>query len=54
VHEVHQAVVVVVVVRALGRVDGQHEVVAAEAVALRVLIGEDARLQQLVIGVADA
>lgn len=49
VHEVHEAVVVVVVVRALGRVDGQQQVVGAQAVALRVRIAEDARLQQLVV-----
>ena len=54
VHEVHEAVVVVVVVRALGRVDGQQQVVGAQAVALRVRVAEDARLQQLVVRVADA
>ncbi len=54
VHEVHEAVVVVVVVRALGRVGGQHEVVGPQAVALRVRVREDARLQQLVVRVADA
>ena len=53
-HKVHEAVVVVVVVRALGRVDGQQQVVGAQAVALRVSIAEDARLQQLVVRVADA
>ena len=35
-HEVHEAVVVVVVVGAAGRVDRQQQVVAAQAVALRV------------------
>jgi hypothetical protein len=54
VHEVHGAVVVVVVVRALGRVDGQHQVVGAEAVALRVGVGEHPALQHLVVGVVDA
>ena len=53
-HEVHEAVVVVVVVGAARRVDGQQQVVAAQAVALRVLVGEDAGLQQLVVAVVDA
>lgn len=54
VHEVHEAVVVVVVVRALGRVGRQHQVVGPQAMALRVRVREDARLQQLVVRVADA
>ena len=54
VHEVHEAVVVVVVVRALGRVNGQQQVVGPQAVALCVCVAEDARLQQLVVGVANA
>jgi hypothetical protein len=53
-HEVHGAVVVVVVVRRLGGVGGQHQVVGPQAVALRVGVGEDARLQQLVVRVPDA
>ena len=53
VHEVHEAVVVVVVVGALGRVGREQQVVWAEAVALRVGVGEDPRLQQLVVGVVD-
>lgn len=52
--EVHEAIVVVVVVGALGRVGGQEQVVGAQAVALRVCIREDARLQQLVIRVPNA
>ena len=53
-HEIHEAVVVVVVVRALGRVGRQHQVVGPQAVALRVRVREDARLQQLVVRVANA
>lgn len=53
-HEIHEAIVVVVVVRALGGVDWQHEVVASQPVALRVLVGKDAGLQHLVVTVADA
>lgn len=52
--EVHEAVVVVVVVGALGRIGGQEQIVGAQAVALRVRVREDARLQQLVVRVADA
>lgn len=44
-HEVHGAIVVVVVVRRLRCIGGQHEVVGPQAVALRVSVGEDARLQ---------
>ena len=40
---------VVVVHGALGRIDWQHEVVGAQAVALCVRVREDARLQQLVV-----
>jgi hypothetical protein len=53
-HEVHEAVVVVVVVGRLGGVGGQHEVVGTQPVALRISVGEDARLQEFVVGVADA
>ena len=53
-HDVHEAVVVVVVVRALGGVDRQQQVVAPQAVPLGVLVGEDAGLQQLVITVVHA
>ena len=52
--EVHEAIVVVVVVGALGRIGGQQQVVGAKAVALGVRVREDARLQQLVIRVANA
>ena len=54
VHEVHETIVVVIVVGALWSVPGQHEVVGAQPVALCVRIAEDARLQQLVIGVPNA
>ncbi len=47
--EVHEAVVVVVVVGALGRVGGEEQVVGPQAVALRVRVRENARLQQLVV-----
>jgi len=46
-------VVVVVVGRARG-VGRQEQIVGAQSVALRVGVREDARLQQLVVGVADA
>jgi hypothetical protein len=45
---------VVVVVGAAGGVDGEHQVVGPQAVALGVCIAEDARLQQLVVAVGDA
>uniref|UniRef100_A0A804P5F6 Uncharacterized protein n=1 Tax=Zea mays TaxID=4577 RepID=A0A804P5F6_MAIZE len=53
VHEVHGAVVVVVVVRAARRVDGQHQVVGTQPVALRVGVGEHPALQHLVVRVVD-
>ncbi len=54
VHEIHEAVMVVVVVRALGCIDGQQQVVGAQAVALCVSVAEDTCLQQLVIRVSNA
>ena len=54
VQEVHRAVVVVVVVRRARRVDREEQVVGPQAVALRVGVGEDARLEELVVRVADA
>jgi len=51
--EVHEAVVVVVVVWALGPVGGQQQVVGPQAVPLRVCVGKDPRLQQLVVRIAD-
>ena len=33
-----------------GGIDGQHQVVHPQAVALRIAVGVDARVQQLVIG----
>lgn len=54
VREVHEAVVVVVVVGPLGGIGGQQQVVGAQAVALRVRVRKDARLQQLVVRVPDA
>ena len=54
VREVHEALVVVVVVRTLGRVGGQQQVVGAQPMALRVRVREDARLQKLVVRVVDA
>lgn len=53
-HEVHASVVVVVVEGALGLVDGQHLVVDAQPVALRVCVAEHSRLQQLVIAEGNA
>ena len=44
VHEVHNTIVVVVVVHILGCVDWQHEVVGAEPVPLSVCVTEDTRL----------
>ena len=52
--EVHEALVVVVVVCALGRVGGQQQVVGPQPVALRVRVRENPRLQQLVVRVVDA
>lgn len=52
--EVHEAVMVVVMVGALGRIGGQEQVVRAQAVALGVRVREYARLQQLVVRVANA
>ena len=48
-HEVHEALVVVVVVSRLRSVGGQQQVVGAQPVALCVCVGEDAGLQQLVV-----
>eukprot|EP00878_Enallax_costatus_P034717 GHUV01038535.1.p1 GENE.GHUV01038535.1~~GHUV01038535.1.p1 ORF type:complete len:177 (+),score=26.65 GHUV01038535.1:208-738(+) len=53
VHEVHEAIVVVVVMRTLGGVDRQLQVVGAQSVALCVSITEDTRLEQLVVTVCD-
>jgi hypothetical protein len=53
VHEIHRALVVIVVECTLWRVGRQHEVVGAQPVALRVRVREHARLQQLVIAVVD-
>ena len=54
VHEVHEPVVVVVVVGALGRIGGDHQIVGPQPVPLRVCIAEDAGLQQLVVAVPNA
>ena len=54
VHEVHEPVVVVVVVGALWRIGGDHEVVGPQPVPLCVGVAEDAGLQQLVIAVPNA
>lgn len=54
VDKVHEALMVVVVVGALGCIGGQQQVIGPQAVALCVGVGEDASLQQLVIRVADA
>jgi hypothetical protein len=51
-HEVHEPLMVVVVVLALWGIHGQQQVVGAQAMTLSVCIGEDASLQQLVITVA--
>lgn len=45
---------VVIVVGALGRIGGDHQVVGPQPVPLRVCVTEDARLQQLVIAVPNA
>src|SRR5690606_39391464 len=52
--EVHLTVAVIVVHRALGGVDRQGLVVGAQAVAVRVGIGEHAGLQHLVGRMTDA
>lgn len=54
VHEVHGAIVVVVVVRTLGCVDWQHEVVGSQPVSLCVSIAEDTGLEHLVITVSNS
>lgn len=50
-HEVHEAIVMVVMMRAFGCVRRQHQVIAAETMALRILIGKDASLQEFVVAV---
>lgn len=54
VSKVHEPVKVPVVVQVPGGVDGQHEVVDAQAIALSIGIGMNARVQQLVVGRQDA
>ena len=54
VQKVHRPVVVVVVVGRARRVGRQQQVVGPQAVALGVGVGEDARLEELVVRVADA
>ena len=46
---VHGALIVVVLVWALGSIHWQQLVVGAQSVPLCVAVGEDARLQQLVV-----
>ena len=53
VHEVHDAVMVVVVVHILGCIHGQHEVVGSQPIPLCVSVTEDTRLQHLVITVSN-
>ena len=53
VHEVHDAIMVVVVVHVLGCIHGQHQVVGAQPIPLCVSVTEDTRLQHLVITVSD-
>lgn len=53
VHEVHEAIMVVVVMSTLGGVHRQLEVVGAQPVTLCVSIAEYTRLQQLVVTVGD-
>lgn len=53
VSEIHEALVVVVVVSTFRGVGGKEEVVRAEAVALCVAVCENAALQHLVVAVVD-
>ena len=47
-HEMHRPVLIVIMDRAFGRIDGQRFIMRADAMAMGVGIGEDARLQHLV------
>jgi hypothetical protein len=53
VDKIHETLMVVVVMRALGCISGQQKVVRPQAVALCVSVREDARLQELVIRIAN-
>ena len=53
VHEVHDTVVVVVVVHILGCIHWQHQVVGSQPIPLCVSVTEDTSLQHLVITVPD-
>lgn len=52
-HEVHEAIMVVIMMGALGGIGRQHQVVGAEAMPLGVAIGESPALEHLVIGEVD-
>lgn len=54
VHEVHGAIMVVVVVRTLGGVDRKHEVIRSQPVSLCISIAEDSGLEHFVITVSNA
>ena len=53
-HEVHDAVMVVVVVDILGGIHRQHEVVGSQPIPLCVSVTENTRLQHLIITVPNA
>lgn len=53
-HEVHETIVMVVVVRTFGSIHWKHKVVTAKTVALGVLVTEYSSLQQFVVTVVDA
>uniref|UniRef100_A0A0A9CT79 Cat1 n=1 Tax=Arundo donax TaxID=35708 RepID=A0A0A9CT79_ARUDO len=54
VHEVHEAIMVVVVVSTFRCIHRKHQIVGAETVPLGISIGENSRLEQLIIRIVDS
>lgn len=54
VHEVHEAIMVVIVVSTFWCIHRKHQVVWTKAVPLGVSIGENSRLEQLIIRIVDS